>query len=160
PREPEPEREPRTEAAVAEALPEAPVEEADQAVTELVPAPEPEPEPEAEAAEADLFSVEHAAGRFKVPEGSGVMEGHLLGGRGRSERPPARGDRDRCADRVRPADRGDERAGRGEAGEGGRGRPHSAGDGGPLRAAPRDGSRRSGALAASRGASRRGIAWA
>src|SRR5205823_4682814 len=69
---------------VVEQVPiEVPPAEADQAVTELVPAPAPEPEPEleAEAAEADLFSVEHAAGRFKVPEGIEVMEGHLLGGR-------------------------------------------------------------------------------
>jgi 6,7-dimethyl-8-ribityllumazine synthase len=89
PREPrEPERvEP---AAVAEAAPQenvepekAPESEGESEPTQLVPAaePKPVPEPEAEPEPTDLASVEHAAGRFLVPDGVSVMEGQLMGGR-------------------------------------------------------------------------------
>jgi len=73
PREPEPKAE---SAVVAEVAPEQQEPEA-----EPEPEPEPAPEPDAEVEPADLRSVEHAAGRFHVPEGVSVMEGQLMGGR-------------------------------------------------------------------------------
>src|SRR5437867_3630196 len=79
--EPKPERTP-------EALPVAeaePVAEPIAEPTEVVPAAEAEAETEAEAEPEpepelpDLFSVEHAAGAFSVPEGLTVMEGAPAG---------------------------------------------------------------------------------
>jgi 6,7-dimethyl-8-ribityllumazine synthase len=75
--EPKPERTP-------EALPVAEAEPAAEPIaepTEVVPAAEAEAEPEVEPEPPDLFSVEHAAGAFSVPEGLTVMEGAPAGGR-------------------------------------------------------------------------------
>ena len=77
-------RPPREEEPKPERTPEAPpVAEAEPVAepTEVVPAAEAEAEPEAEPEPADLFSVEHAAGAFSVPEGLTVMEGAPAGGR-------------------------------------------------------------------------------
>ena len=77
-------RPPREEEPKPERTPEAPpVAEAEPVAepTEVVPAAEAEAEPEAEPEPPDLFSVEHAAGAFSVPEGLTVMEGAPAGGR-------------------------------------------------------------------------------
>ena len=92
PREPEPARAeqnvPKDELAEGSALSEEPsgaiaeaAPETESEPTELVPVPEAEAEPEAEPEPPDLFSVEHAAGMFSVPEGLTVMEGAPAGGR-------------------------------------------------------------------------------
>jgi 6,7-dimethyl-8-ribityllumazine synthase len=81
PREPETKAE---RASVAEAAAQERSEpESEAEPTQLVSAPEPEPvpEPEAEPEPTDLASVEHAAGRFLLPDGVPVMEGQLMGGR-------------------------------------------------------------------------------